>query len=133
MKIAFFYTAEEAALVAQQLYKVKQQDNLLFFEHLDVRALKLSASLVDVEYEFLGAKCHLPFKPLNCAENVPQIYVACLSAYNSGYLHGMWIEATHILVVMPPLNNFKKIIKAVMNQRRILFMRCSIKMELLSE
>lgn len=24
----------------------------------------------------------------------PQIYVACLAAYNSGYLHGQWIDAT---------------------------------------
>lgn len=23
-----------------------------------------------------------------------QIYVACLSAYNNGYLHGAWIDAT---------------------------------------
>jgi antirestriction protein len=26
--------------------------------------------------------------------NTPQIYVACLSAYNSGFLHGLWIDAT---------------------------------------
>ena len=24
----------------------------------------------------------------------PEIYVACLSAYNNGYLHGAWIDAT---------------------------------------
>lgn len=24
----------------------------------------------------------------------PEIYVACLAAYNSGYLHGAWIDAT---------------------------------------
>ena len=24
----------------------------------------------------------------------PRIYVACLAAYNSGYLHGAWIDAT---------------------------------------
>lgn len=24
----------------------------------------------------------------------PQIYVACLAAYNAGYLHGRWIDAT---------------------------------------
>lgn len=23
----------------------------------------------------------------------PRIYVACLAAYNSGYLHGSWIDA----------------------------------------
>lgn len=25
-------------------------------------------------------------------KNTPQIYVACLSAYNNGYLHGAWID-----------------------------------------
>jgi antirestriction protein len=25
----------------------------------------------------------------------PRIYVACLAAYNNGYLHGAWIDATH--------------------------------------
>lgn len=24
----------------------------------------------------------------------PSIYVACLAAYNSGYLHGRWIDAS---------------------------------------
>lgn len=24
----------------------------------------------------------------------PQVYVACLAAYNAGYLHGIWIDAT---------------------------------------
>ena len=27
-------------------------------------------------------------------EDSPRIYVACLAAYNSGYLHGCWINAT---------------------------------------
>ena len=26
-------------------------------------------------------------------ENTPSIYVACLAAYNNGYLHGTWIDA----------------------------------------
>ena len=26
--------------------------------------------------------------------NTPRIYVACLAAYNSGYLHGEWVAAT---------------------------------------
>ena len=29
----------------------------------------------------------------NAATNSPRIYVACLAAYNSGYLHGAWIDA----------------------------------------
>lgn len=31
-----------------------------------------------------------------CAEaapDTPRVYVACLAAYNSGFLHGAWIDA----------------------------------------
>ena len=29
----------------------------------------------------------------NVSDNSPRIYVACLAAYNNGYLHGAWIDA----------------------------------------
>lgn len=29
-----------------------------------------------------------------CNNIIPKIYVACLAAYNNGYLHGEWIDAT---------------------------------------
>ena len=29
----------------------------------------------------------------NAATDTPRIYVACLAAYNNGYLHGAWIDA----------------------------------------
>lgn len=29
----------------------------------------------------------------NVSDSTPRIYVACLAAYNSGYLHGAWIDA----------------------------------------
>lgn len=29
----------------------------------------------------------------NVSESTPRIYVACLAAYNNGYLHGAWIDA----------------------------------------
>ena len=29
----------------------------------------------------------------NLSHNNPRIYVACLAAYNNGYLHGAWIDA----------------------------------------
>ncbi|MFZ5712716.1 MAG: antirestriction protein ArdA [Bradyrhizobium sp.] len=29
----------------------------------------------------------------NLSDNNPRVYVACLAAYNSGYLHGAWIDA----------------------------------------
>ncbi|MCF8708178.1 antirestriction protein ArdA [Rhizorhapis sp. SPR117] len=29
----------------------------------------------------------------NVSDSNPRIYIACLAAYNNGYLHGVWIEA----------------------------------------
>ncbi len=29
----------------------------------------------------------------NVSDSTPRIYVACLAAYNNGYLHGVWIDA----------------------------------------
>jgi len=29
----------------------------------------------------------------NISDSNPRIYVACLAAYNKGYLHGVWIDA----------------------------------------
>lgn len=29
----------------------------------------------------------------NVSDSTPRIYVACLAAYNNGYLHGAWIDA----------------------------------------
>ncbi|MDV8052960.1 antirestriction protein ArdA [Pseudomonas aeruginosa] len=31
----------------------------------------------------------------NLSDSNPRIYVACLAAYNNGYLHGAWIDADH--------------------------------------
>lgn len=30
---------------------------------------------------------------INVSDSNPRIYVACLAAYNNGYLHGAWIDA----------------------------------------
>ncbi|WP_024353472.1 antirestriction protein ArdA [Brevundimonas naejangsanensis] len=29
----------------------------------------------------------------NVSDSSPRIYVACLAAYNNGFLHGAWIDA----------------------------------------
>jgi antirestriction protein len=70
---------------------------------VDHAALKLAVSLAKVQFPrfdfpiITNLKCRLPF-PKNerecTCQNTPKIYVACLSAYNSGYLHGLWIDAT---------------------------------------
>ena len=31
----------------------------------------------------------------NVSDSSPRIYVACLAAYNNGFLHGAWIDADH--------------------------------------
>ena len=38
---------------------------------------------------------HSSNDPVNFLE--PKIYVACLAAYNAGYLHGVWIDANQSL------------------------------------
>ncbi|MGB3639113.1 MAG: antirestriction protein ArdA, partial [Rivularia sp. (in: cyanobacteria)] len=74
-------------------------DNILFIQNIDLRALNLAVALAQVKAPIRNAslKCSLPF-PLyerECTDDeTPKIYVACLSAYNAGYLHGLWIDAT---------------------------------------
>lgn len=42
-------------------------------------------------------------------ENVPAIYVACLAAYNNGYLHGVWIDATQdVALIHKEISNMLK-------------------------
>lgn len=38
----------------------------------------------------------------------PQIYVACLAAYNNGYLHGKWIDVTDEETIMGEINEMLK-------------------------
>lgn len=45
--------------------------------------------------EQVSFKCQLPFpRREREADGEPQIWVSCLSAYNNGYLHGLWIDAS---------------------------------------
>ena len=37
----------------------------------------------------------------NATNNTPSIYVACLSSYNSGILHGVWIDLDQYCGVLP--------------------------------
>jgi antirestriction protein len=96
VKMQVIFSSElEAKIVADQLYNFNQIGPVLKVQ--DFRALKLAASLSNIDYIFEGDKCPLPF-PRNereCSyQNTPKIYVACLAAYNSGHLHGLWIDAT---------------------------------------
>ena len=89
----------DAVSVAEQLYNVERLDNILFVQNIDLRALNLAVALAQVKVVKRNAslRCMLPFpsEERECAdEETPKIYVACLSAYNAGYLHGLWIDGT---------------------------------------
>ena len=98
-----FSSELEAIAVEEQLYFVKRLGKVLTIERLDYIALELAVSLAGVQFPrfdfpiITSLRCSLPFpsQERECRyENTPKIYVACLSAYNSGELHGLWIDAT---------------------------------------
>jgi antirestriction protein len=96
MRVLIFQSEQDATAVAQQLYDSHTNDCELHLKRFDPPAVELAISLAGVEHPMeLGASCLLPF-PKHEREYSgagPRIYVACLSAYNSGQLHGLWIDA----------------------------------------
>jgi antirestriction protein len=98
-----FESELDALSVAEQLFNIEQVGNILNGESIDLRALELAVGLAQVNFPSFSfpivssLKCRLPFPRYEreCTdENTPKIYVACLSAYNNGYLHGLWVDAT---------------------------------------
>ncbi|MBD2596056.1 antirestriction protein ArdA [Nostoc spongiaeforme FACHB-130] len=90
-----FSSELEAQLVAEQLYNCQVEGNILKFPKQEKLAVDLAISLANIL--IIGAQCQLPFPrhERECKDDdAPQIYVACLSAYNSGMLHGIWIDCT---------------------------------------
>lgn len=93
-----FHSELDAQLVAEQVYNCHLEGNLLIVPFQEKRAVDLAISLAGVDLPIVeGASCLLPFPrhERECQDDdAPQIYVACLSAYNNGKLHGMWIDCT---------------------------------------
>ena len=94
-----FESEQDAVSVAEQLYKTERLNNILFIQNIDLRAFNLAVALAQVKILKRNAslRCMLPFpsEERECTdEETPKIYVACLSAYNAGYLHGLWIDGT---------------------------------------
>lgn len=100
-----FQSESEALAIAEQLYNVQQVGKILIPTHktIDYQALELAVNLTGVTFPAFSfpivtsLKCRLPFPrhERECTdENTPKIYVACLSAYNCGMHHGLWIDAT---------------------------------------
>ncbi|WP_199328594.1 antirestriction protein ArdA [Anabaena azotica] len=93
-----FYSTSDANLVAQHLYNCHVENNILKVPEQEQLAVDLAIGLAGVEIPITeGASCLLAFPGYEreCQnENAPQIYVVCLSSYNSGLSHGMWIDCT---------------------------------------
>lgn len=93
-----FHSEIEAQLVAEQVYNCTLDGNVLTYPIQEQRAVNLAISLAQVNLPINeGESCLLPFPQheRECLDDdAPQIYVACLSAYNNSKLHGMWIDCT---------------------------------------
>lgn len=93
----------DAIAIENQMYGFSRLENLLVSKTIDYNALNLAISLAGVKRPVISQcsasplKCRLPFPnhERECTDNnTPKIYIACLSAYNSGCLHGLWVDAT---------------------------------------
>ncbi|HEY9838759.1 MAG TPA: antirestriction protein ArdA, partial [Vampirovibrionales bacterium] len=78
--------AQEVAYALQS----KSDGNAVILKTEDSRAIALAVELAGVEESCkIGNRCRVAPPPVL----TPMIYVACLASYNSGILHGWWIDA----------------------------------------
>ncbi|AVH74403.1 antirestriction protein ArdA [Nostoc sp. 'Lobaria pulmonaria (5183) cyanobiont'] len=98
-----FNSETDALSVVEQLYNFERVGKILIAENIDFRALELAVSLAEVSFpafsfpivSSLRSRLPFPRHERECTdEKTPKIYVACLSAYNAGHLHGLYIDAT---------------------------------------
>jgi antirestriction protein len=84
--------ANLAEELAYQIQATQDFNAVIYAENTDKRALSLACDLTGITKANscpIWAKCRInKSDPL-----APRIYVACLSAYNNGHLHGWWIDA----------------------------------------
>lgn len=94
-KSVTFQSEKDAQKVAEQLPDAKLVGTQVYYT--DKRALELAITTAGVS-GFAYARNHgqqlYPRHEREYEGERPHIYVACLSAYNSGHLHGLWIDAT---------------------------------------
>lgn len=86
---------EDSNLAHELAYQIRAEQDfnaVIYSEDTDKRSLLLARDLAGITQANscpIWAKCRLnPSDP-----KAPRIYVACLSAYNNGHLHGWWIDA----------------------------------------
>lgn len=78
--------------LAYQIRATQDFNAVIIAADIDKQALSLAYDLIGINESNscrIWAKCRI--KPSN--PRAPRLYVACLSAYNNGYLHGWWIDA----------------------------------------
>lgn len=91
--MAVFQSPNEAYLVAEHLPQALLEDRQVFCQ--DERALKVAIELVGIkEYQISGSYCRLrfPSEEREYTGDNPSVYVRCISAYNNGFLHGLWLD-----------------------------------------
>jgi antirestriction protein len=84
--------ANLAEELAYQIRATLDFNAVLTGENTDKRALSLACDLTGITPANscpIWAKCRIN----KSDPKTPRIYVACLSAYNNGHLHGWWIDA----------------------------------------
>lgn len=93
-QLVLFASVLDAQKVKEQLPEARIIGTQIY--HRDKRALQAAINLASVDdYEFLGGRNKLyPQHEREYNGTSPRIYVACLSAYNSGHSHGLWVDAT---------------------------------------
>lgn len=96
-QLVTFTSQEDIQKVIEQLPEAKIIGNQVYCR--DKRALQLAIATSDItDYQLLGGRHRVsmtyPESEFTYNGDSPRIYVRCLSAYNSGFLHGLWIDAT---------------------------------------
>lgn len=96
-QLVVFSSQEDAQKVFEQLPEAKIIGNQVY--HRDKRALELAISTADISnYQLLGGSHRVsmsyPEAEFTYNGDSPRIHVRCLAAYNSGFLHGLWIDAS---------------------------------------
>lgn len=100
MFVATFADFDEAfqvqiSMEAELEFSSQSNNSLLILEE-SIETIKKICQELKLKLKLQNNYCLLPFPKAErecLSSNYPCIYVACLSAYNSGYHHGMWIDA----------------------------------------
>jgi antirestriction protein len=103
--IISFSTPQQAHIISTQYLRDEHllYDDSILISSRGLDAVHLAARLESFDFDSVPNCCPIisPSQHISmlqereCRDNdTPKIYVACLAAYNSGFLHGLWIDAT---------------------------------------